>query len=73
MTESYVQERIKEIYDAYEQNPKTDGYKIRMCPINGHGDIQVEFIKGTKIRDRIIREIVIKKEDDLKAIQLWDG
>jgi len=66
MTDNYAQDRIKEIYDAYEQNGRTKDYTITMEPINGNGDIRVELLKP---RVKIKREIVIKKGDDLTFIQ----
>jgi len=66
MTDNYAQNRIKEIYDAYEQNGRTKDYTITMEPINGNGDIRVELLKP---RVKIKREIVIKKGDDLTFIQ----
>ena len=66
MTDNYAQDRIKEIYDAYERNGRTKDYTITMEPINGNGDIRVELLKP---RVKIKREIVIKKGDDLTFIQ----
>ena len=69
MTDDYVQQRVKEIYDAYEKNGHTKDYKIRLTPINGSGDIHVELTKGTRIKEKLIRERIIEKGDDLKFIQ----
>ena len=68
MTDNYAQNRIKEIYDAYERNGRTKDYTITMEPINGNGDIHVELVRSTKI-DKLTKEIVIKKGDDLTFIQ----
>jgi len=74
MTDSYVQERIKEIYDAYEQNGRTKDYTITITPINGSGDVYVNLIKGIRIADKLIntevrKEIIIKEGDNLDFIK----
>ena len=69
MTDNYVQQRIKQIYDEYERNGRTKDYKITLTPINGSGDIHVSLIKQTKIKSRVTREKIIQKGDDLSFIQ----
>jgi len=68
MNEDYVQQRIKEIYDAYEKNGKTKDYKITLTPLNGSGDVHVQLVRSTKIKDRLIREKVILKGEDLNTL-----
>lgn len=69
MTEDCIHQRVKEIYDAYERNGHTKDYTIRLTPINGSCDIHVELVRATKIKEKLIRERMIKGEDDLKFIE----
>ena len=74
MTEDYIQQRIKEIYDAYEANGHTKDYKITLIPINGSGDIQATLEKGKYYSDyakntKITKQVVIERGNDLKFIQ----
>ena len=68
MNDNYVQQRVKEIYDAYERSGKTKNYKITLTPLNGNGDVHVQMVRSTKIKDRIIREKVILKGEDLSTL-----
>jgi hypothetical protein len=74
MAEDYVQQRIKEIYDAYERNGRTRDYKITLTPINGSGDIHVALERGQYYPDyakntKVTKKRIIKKGDSLEFIQ----
>jgi len=68
MTEDYIQQRVKEIYNAYEKHGKTADYKITLTPVNGSGDVHAKLVRGTKIKETLTKEIVIKKGDNLEEI-----
>lgn len=75
MTNSYeVQQRVSEIYRAYQDSGLTDSYKIKLIPLNGSGDVKVMMSRGTaRIKDLISTEVkkerIIRKGEDLEFIQ----
>ena len=68
MNEGYVQQRIRDIQDAYEKNGKTKDYEITLVPLNKNGDVHVKLMRLTKIKERLIREKIILKGEDLNIL-----
>ena len=68
MADSYIQDRIREIYAAYRSNDKTKDYEITLTPINGSGDIKAELVIPNRWNDRTTKERVIKETEPLGVL-----